>query len=147
MTFAWRVCGPRAPRSLQRRLGGEGTIRRLAAVRELDHQRVRELQKRELSAFRARTCASEALFRRAQRTLPGCVASSFQRRAPWPVYATRGEGPRGAYHGHHDSAMVSGEQEWSLTVAHDAEAIDRYIEVFSEPAAALSPRPSGSARA
>jgi glutamate-1-semialdehyde 2,1-aminomutase len=43
--------------------------------------------------------------------------------------------------------VTSGEQEWSLTVAHDAEAVDRYIEVFSELAAALSPRPSGSARA
>jgi glutamate-1-semialdehyde 2,1-aminomutase len=40
-----------------------------------------------------------------------------------------------------------GEQEWSVTVAHDAAAVDRYVEVFAELAAALSPRPSGSARA
>ena len=30
------------------------------------------------------------------------------------------------------------EQEWSVTVAHDDEAVDRYVEVFAELAAALS---------
>ena len=44
--------------------------------------------------FRERTPGSEALFRRAQRTLTGGIASSFQRREPWPVYVARGEGSR-----------------------------------------------------
>ena len=43
--------------------------------------------------------------------------------------------------------VTPGEQEWSVTVAHDDAAVDRYVEVFAELAAALSPRPSGSARA
>ena len=38
--------------------------------------------------------------------------------------------------------VTPGEQEWSVTVAHDDDAVDRYIAVFSELAAALSPRPS-----
>ena len=55
---------------------------------------LRELLERERRVFRERTPGSEALFRRARRTLPGGVASSFQRREPWPVYLTRGEGAR-----------------------------------------------------
>ena len=55
---------------------------------------LRELLERERRVFRERTPGSEALFRRAQRTLPGGVASSFQRREPWPVYVSRGEGAR-----------------------------------------------------
>ena len=43
--------------------------------------------------------------------------------------------------------VTPGEQEWALTVAHDDAAVDRYVEVFGELAAALSPRPYGSARA
>jgi glutamate-1-semialdehyde 2,1-aminomutase len=43
--------------------------------------------------------------------------------------------------------VTPGEQEWSVTVAHDDAAVDRYVEVFAELAAALSPRPSDSARA
>jgi glutamate-1-semialdehyde 2,1-aminomutase len=43
--------------------------------------------------------------------------------------------------------VTPGAQEWSVTVAHDEAAVDRYVEVFAELAAALSPRPSGSARA
>ena len=35
-------------------------------------------------------------------------------------------------------------QDWTLSVAHDAEAVDRYVEVFAELAEALSPRSSGS---
>ena len=54
--------------------------------------RIAELVERERSVLRERTPGSEALFRRAQRTLVGGVASSFQRREPWPVYVTRGEG-------------------------------------------------------
>jgi glutamate-1-semialdehyde 2,1-aminomutase len=39
------------------------------------------------------------------------------------------------------------EQEWNVTVAHDDEAVDRYLDVFGGLAAELTPRLSGSARA
>jgi glutamate-1-semialdehyde 2,1-aminomutase len=39
------------------------------------------------------------------------------------------------------------EQEWNLTVAHDEQAVDRYVDAFAELADALSRRLSGSARA
>ncbi len=61
---------------------------------EPDRQRIRELARRELAALNDRTRASEAMFRRAARVLPGGVASSFQLREPWPVYMTHGEGSR-----------------------------------------------------
>ena len=38
-------------------------------------------------------------------------------------------------------------QEWNVTVAHDDEAVDRYLDVFGGLAAELTPRLSGSARA
>jgi glutamate-1-semialdehyde 2,1-aminomutase len=68
--------------------------RRVASVRELDRTRIAELQAPELAALLERTRASEALFRRAERTLAGGVASSFQRHDPWPVHLTRGQGAR-----------------------------------------------------
>jgi glutamate-1-semialdehyde 2,1-aminomutase len=67
---------------------------RAPARLEPDRQRIRALARRELAALNDRTRASEALFRRAGRVLPGGVASSFQLRDPWPVYMTRGEGSR-----------------------------------------------------
>jgi glutamate-1-semialdehyde 2,1-aminomutase len=39
------------------------------------------------------------------------------------------------------------EQEWNVTVAHDDDAVDRYLDVFGGLAAELTPRLSGSARA
>jgi glutamate-1-semialdehyde 2,1-aminomutase len=66
----------------------------MAALRELDRTRIGDLIERERGRLQERTPGSEALFRRAQRTLAGGVASSFQRRDPWPVYLTRGEGSR-----------------------------------------------------
>ena len=39
------------------------------------------------------------------------------------------------------------EQEWNVTVAHDDEAVDRYLDAFAGLVAELSPRLSGSARA
>jgi glutamate-1-semialdehyde 2,1-aminomutase len=68
--------------------------RRAPALLEADPQRIRELARRELEALNERTRASEALFRRAARVLPGGVASSFQLGEPWPVYMTHGEGSR-----------------------------------------------------
>jgi glutamate-1-semialdehyde 2,1-aminomutase len=67
---------------------------RAPARLEPDRQRIRELSRRELAALNERTRASEALFRRARRVLPGGVASSFQLREPWPVYLTHGAGSR-----------------------------------------------------
>ena len=49
---------------------------------------------RESAALDERTPASAAMFRRAQGVLVGGVASSYQARKPWPVYLTRGQGPR-----------------------------------------------------
>ena len=40
----------------------------------------------------ASTPESARMYRRADRVLVGGVASSFQRRVPWPFYLTRGEG-------------------------------------------------------
>jgi glutamate-1-semialdehyde 2,1-aminomutase len=59
-----------------------------------DRQRIREVARREFAALDDRTRASEAMFRRASRVLPGGVASSFHLREPWPVYMTHGEGSR-----------------------------------------------------
>jgi glutamate-1-semialdehyde 2,1-aminomutase len=39
------------------------------------------------------------------------------------------------------------EQEWNLTVAHDDEAVERYLDAFAGLVAELTPRLSGSARA
>jgi glutamate-1-semialdehyde 2,1-aminomutase len=39
------------------------------------------------------------------------------------------------------------EQEWNVTVAHDDESVDRYLDAFAGLVAELSPRLSGSARA
>ena len=39
------------------------------------------------------------------------------------------------------------EQEWNVTVAHDDEAVDRYLDAFAGLVAELTPRLSGSARA
>ncbi len=67
---------------------------RAPALLEADPQRIRDLARRELASLNDRTRASEALFRRAARVLPGGVASSFQLRHPWPVYMTHGKGSR-----------------------------------------------------
>jgi glutamate-1-semialdehyde 2,1-aminomutase len=66
----------------------------MTALRELDRTRIGELLAREDGRHRERTPGSEELFVRAQRTLAGGVASSFQSREPWPVYVDRGEGSR-----------------------------------------------------
>ena len=38
-------------------------------------------------------------------------------------------------------------QEWNVTVAHDDETVDRYLDAFAGLVAELTPRLSGSARA
>ncbi len=61
---------------------------------QIDRARIRELIEREGALLNERTRGSRALFERAQRTLSGGVASSYQLREPWPIYLDRGEGPR-----------------------------------------------------
>jgi glutamate-1-semialdehyde 2,1-aminomutase len=60
----------------------------------LDRGRIAELTERESAALDRRTQVSKALFERANRTLSGGVASSYQVREPWPLYLERGEGPK-----------------------------------------------------
>ena len=57
-------------------------------------QRIEELLGRELETFRARTPASDALYERAERSMPFGVTSSFQAGDPYPIYLARGAGSR-----------------------------------------------------
>ena len=59
----------------------------------LDHERIRELTEREEARLNERTQASAEMYRRAQKSLSGGIASSYQARAPWPIYLTNGDGP------------------------------------------------------
>jgi len=61
---------------------------------ELDRDRIRALTQHESTALDQRTRGSGSLFERAGQVLSGGVASSYQSRAPWPLYLERGEGPR-----------------------------------------------------
>jgi glutamate-1-semialdehyde 2,1-aminomutase len=61
---------------------------------EVGRDRVQELIEREQTALNERTRASQAMYARARRTLSAGVASSYQVRAPWPIYLTHGEGQR-----------------------------------------------------
>jgi glutamate-1-semialdehyde 2,1-aminomutase len=58
----------------------------------LDRTRIAELTERESAALDERTQGSREMFERANRTLSGGVASSYQARAPWPIYLEGGEG-------------------------------------------------------
>lgn len=58
----------------------------------LDRARIAELTAREAARLNERTPASAAMYERAKGTLSGGVASSYQVRAPWPIYLERGEG-------------------------------------------------------
>ena len=55
---------------------------------------LRDLRDREAATLERRTATSGELYARARRVLAGGVASSFQRREPWPVHLARGEGAR-----------------------------------------------------
>jgi len=58
----------------------------------LDRARIAELTAREAARLDARTTASATMYERARQTLSGGVASSYQARAPWPIYLERGQG-------------------------------------------------------
>jgi len=61
---------------------------------EIDRERVKELIAREEAELNARTQASKEMYERADKSLAAGVASSYQARAPWPIYLERGAGPR-----------------------------------------------------
>jgi glutamate-1-semialdehyde 2,1-aminomutase len=60
----------------------------------IDRARIAELTERELGAVNERTRGSKEMFERANHTLSGGVASSYQLREPWPIYLERGEGSK-----------------------------------------------------
>jgi glutamate-1-semialdehyde 2,1-aminomutase len=61
---------------------------------EIDRDRVRSLIARESARLDQRTHGSRALYERARHTLSGGIASSYQARAPWPIYLSHGAGER-----------------------------------------------------
>src|SRR3954454_5877319 len=65
-----------------------------AGAVQLDRGRIAELTERETAHLNERTPRSGEMFRRADAVLAGGVASSYQRREPWPIYLGRGSGPR-----------------------------------------------------
>jgi glutamate-1-semialdehyde 2,1-aminomutase len=65
-----------------------------ASATPIDRARIAELTERELKAVNERTRGSKEMFDRANRTLSGGVASSYQVREPWPIYLERGEGAK-----------------------------------------------------
>jgi glutamate-1-semialdehyde 2,1-aminomutase len=65
-----------------------------ATVVEIDRERIKELTEREERRLNERTGGSSAMYERARKTLSGGVASSYQVRAPWPIYLERGQGAK-----------------------------------------------------
>ena len=59
----------------------------------IDRQRIKELIDREEAVLNDRTAGSGRMYERAQHSLSGGVASSYQLRDPWPIYLERGSGP------------------------------------------------------
>ncbi|MFM9165817.1 MAG: aminotransferase class III-fold pyridoxal phosphate-dependent enzyme, partial [Candidatus Limnocylindrus sp.] len=59
---------------------------------QIDPARIKELTAREAERLDARTQSSAAAFERAKHSLVGGVSSSYQKRAPWPIYLDRGQG-------------------------------------------------------
>jgi len=65
-----------------------------ATVVDIDRERIKELTEREERRLNERTGGSSAMYERARKTLSGGVASSYQVRAPWPIYLERGQGAK-----------------------------------------------------
>ncbi len=57
-------------------------------------ERIGELTRREEKILDERTAGSGELYARARRVLANGVASSYQVRDPWPIYASHGKGSR-----------------------------------------------------
>jgi glutamate-1-semialdehyde 2,1-aminomutase len=60
----------------------------------IEPKRIAELTAREEKRLNERTPASASLYARAQKSMVGGVASSYQQRDPWPIYLTEGKGSR-----------------------------------------------------
>jgi glutamate-1-semialdehyde 2,1-aminomutase len=60
----------------------------------LDRRRIAELTEAEQERYRNRTGTSARTYKRAVKSMPNGVPSSFQSNDPWPVYIDRGEGSR-----------------------------------------------------
>src|SRR3954466_15616121 len=60
---------------------------------DIDRQKIKDLIEREERALNDRTKGSGEMYKRAQKSLSGGVASSYQLRDPWPIYLERGSGP------------------------------------------------------
>lgn len=60
----------------------------------LDRARVRDLTAREEENLNRRTAKSGEMYARARRTMVSGVPSSYQVRAPWPIYLEEGRGSR-----------------------------------------------------
>jgi glutamate-1-semialdehyde 2,1-aminomutase len=74
--------------------GSMTTSDQAATAAPIDRDRIAELTARESAAVDQRTQGSKEMFERANRTLSGGVASSYQVREPWPIYLERGEGAK-----------------------------------------------------
>ena len=59
---------------------------------QIDPARIAAITSAESARLDGRTRASAVAFARAERTLVGGVSSSYQRRAPYPIYLERGLG-------------------------------------------------------
>ena len=59
---------------------------------EIDRARIKELTEREAATLDERTQGSREFYARAQKSLVGGVASSYQVRDPWPIYLSHGKG-------------------------------------------------------
>src|SRR5271154_5168759 len=65
----------------------------VASPRQINHARVEQLTREELTTLNAKTERSGAMYQRARESLSGGVASSYQLRDPWPIYLASGVGP------------------------------------------------------
>src|SRR6476469_121129 len=82
-------------RNCPHRGGGRAYTRTMATTPTvIDRARIAELTEREAARLDERTQASKRMYERARDVLTAGVASSYQVRAPWPIYLERGDGPR-----------------------------------------------------
>jgi len=64
----------------------------MTTATQIDRSRIAELTEREEAALNERTKKSGEMYERAKGVLSGGVGSSYQARAPWPIYLSNGEG-------------------------------------------------------
>jgi glutamate-1-semialdehyde 2,1-aminomutase len=60
----------------------------------VDHERIAALIEEEQARLDERTKQSDAMYARARAVLSGGVASSYQKRDPWPIYLSHGAGAK-----------------------------------------------------